>query len=194
MQQPLARPVADEARAGGDEVRAVAQRPGERAGEPGARPRVRVERDHHVAGRRLEPLLQRPRLADPAGRELAARDDAGAVCARHARRGVGRAVVDDDHLVDVGVAGQPGEAGRETGLLVARRDHDADAPVRAPRDERRAAPATAREAREDHGRGAGLGDMDEHGSSLPHGVGTCGATGRDGRQNRRRNQTLEPLA
>ena len=149
VQQPLAGAVADEARAGRDEVGRL-QRTGQRAHQAGPRARVGVQRDHDVAAGRLEPLLQGPRLADPARRRLAPRDHRRAERRGQRRRCVPRAVVDHDHLGDARIALQPLQARAQPPLLVARGDHDRDARARRDRrgGERRPAVAAARQPRQ----------------------------------------------
>ena len=76
VQEPLARSA--RRRSAAPAVAKVGVVPSSRAAIARASPgRGRVSAssdDDHVARRRLEPLLQRPRLADPAGRRLGARD------------------------------------------------------------------------------------------------------------------------
>ena len=74
-------------------------------------PRVGVHADDEVTRRRLDALLERPGLADPARGRLPALDDARRRAS--ARRGgaVARAVVDDEDLGDVGSPPSPARHG-----------------------------------------------------------------------------------
>jgi hypothetical protein len=149
----LARRVAHEPAAGSDQV-GVGECGYHCADQAAARPRVSVERDHDVAARRLEALLERPRLADPAGREGAARDDLRGARACDLRRPVARAVVDDDRLEDVGVAAQRLQARPDPRRLVARRDDDAGRSGRRTGDGQGRHPAAAARQPDGHGGGS----------------------------------------
>ena len=169
VQQPLAGRTAVEARARRDEVRR-AERTGERSRQARPRARVGVERHDDVARGRLEPLLQRPRLAHPPGRQLGPGHHAGPVRLRHVGRPVARAVVDHQNLEDIGIVRQPGQARREPPLLVPRRDDDAHATPGAAGGERRPAAPAASEPRDDDGGRCSLDDGRQHPARVAHGM------------------------
>jgi hypothetical protein len=163
-----------EPRARGHEVRIV-ERGGQRAGEPRPRPRVGVERDDDRAARRLEPLLQRPRLPDPARARLNC-DHPRAVRPRDVRGAVARAVVGHDHLEHVRIARQAREAGPDPRRLVARRDHHRDPPLSTGRRSQWGPPAPpAGEPRDRDPGGRGLGEREQHPTAMVAEPGALGS-------------------
>ena len=103
----------------------------ERRRQAGRRAGVGIEEHHPRRVDGVEPLLQRPRLARPTGRQRPTGDDPGTRRRGDGRRRVGRLVVDHDHLVDSRGTDHSVQQRPEAGRLVARRDHDGQA-LRAP--------------------------------------------------------------
>ena len=118
---------ADEARPGREQVPAVVGGAGdEGCWERGVGLGVGVEGDDPLGRCRVEPLLQRPRFADPSTGQRSTDDDASAESRRDRRRRVARFVVDDDHLVHAGRADDGPQARFDPRCLVARRDDHRD--------------------------------------------------------------------
>ena len=95
---------------------------------------VGVDEEQQLAARAKASLVQRPRLAEPAGRRLLAVDDGEARIVDGARGGagaVGRAVVDHDQLeVAIGRGKESTNRRGDDARLIARRDDDRDQGLR----------------------------------------------------------------
>ena len=130
MEEALGGRVHHETRRHRDQVEAAPLERLERGPDhPGARPGVGVERDQPPAGRRLQPLLQGPLLADPSGGQRATLDQPDATvslgrCAHDRGGAVARLVVHHQDLTQAGLAGQPFQARGDALGLVACGDHD----------------------------------------------------------------------
>ena len=120
----------DAATAGGWDVLTVGPR--FVLGGPGPGHDVSVEGHHPVRGHRLQPLLQRPRLAHPTGRQRPSGHHSGPGAPGHGRSGIGRLVVDHHHLVHLGIGGHRRQQRPDAALLVTgRHDHGHGAVKRA---------------------------------------------------------------
>ena len=141
-----------EAAGDGEHVEPVGDGPGDQgARQRRRRPGVGIEQHDPLPAGRLEPLLQRPRLADPSGGQRAPGQHGRTTTAGQRRRPVARLVVDDDHLGDARRPDDGRQQRADPRRLVPRRDDDADPrPDVARRPHRRAAAGGAGERAHRH--------------------------------------------